>query len=204
MNRWTYSADWIRDDATAELFIKTMADWLAIRKWEVEATLRYSAKTLKLETLDQVTWDLDLLPVSVRDTQVTNLAPSLVAGGALLDGMHYYVVTALDPNGEGKASDEISVDVDDMSGYRARYLEWDPLDGATKYRIYRGETTGTYAGYYETAYPYLTDTGAAFTGTTSPPVSAGAFFISNLIDYGLKGGGRVKMNFHLCPWIFLE
>jgi hypothetical protein len=201
VRRWTYDANWIRDDATAELFIKTMADWLSIRKWEVEATLWYSAKTLKLEVLDQVTWNLDLLPVSVRDQAVTDLDGIGTDGGSL-SGTVYYVVCAYDPNGEGKVSNERPVNLA-ATGSTATSLAWSPIPGATKYRIHRGTSSGTYAGYYETTNTYFTDTGAAFTGTTAAPISAGAFFISNVIDYGLKGGGRVKMSFHLVPYIFL-
>lgn len=203
VNRWTYDADWIRDDTTAEYFIKTMADWLALRKWEVEATLWYSAKTLKLEPLDQVTWNLDLLPISIRDVQVSDLAGSDGAGGALADDTYYYVISGVDAHGEGKISNEATVVVSGQSGAGSVELNCTALPDILKYRVYRGTASGTYGGYYETDTLPFTDTGAAFDGTTACHTSANAFFISNVVDYGLKGGGRIKMNFHLCPYVFL-
>jgi hypothetical protein len=96
VRRWVYNANWIRSDATAEKFIKLMADWLAIRKWEVEATLWYTPDTLKLEAMDQVVWDLDLLPASVSGTSgffVTNIVDRGIREGKL--DMNFMLVPAI-------------------------------------------------------------------------------------------------------------
>jgi hypothetical protein len=203
VRRWTWNSDWIADDTTAELFIKLMADWLAIRRWEVEATLWYNATTLKLEAMDQVTWDLDLLPISIRNEQVADLAGTPVtSGGSLADDTYYYVVTAIDPYGEGKLSNETAETITGGGGAGKVNLTWTDIADATLYRVYRGTTSGSYTGYYETATNSFTDTGAAFDGTGEPLTVPCAFFISNVIDYGLKGGGRIKMSFQSCPLFF--
>ena len=203
VRRWTYDAPWIRDDATAELFIKFMADWLAIRKWEVDALLHYTAKTLKLEVMDQVDWNLDLLPASLRDEQATNLAATQGSGGTLADGTYYYVVTTTDRYGVGKKCAQLTAVVIGGGGTAVLNLTWGAVAGATGYRIYRATVSGTYSGYLTSTTNSKTDTGAALTGTSAPPAGSAAFFITRVVDYGLKGGSRVRMSFILCPYIFL-
>ena len=202
VRRWTYDAPWIREDATAELFIKFVADWLAIRKWEIDALLHYTAKTLKLEVMDQVTWNLDLLPASMRDEQVTDLAAAQGSGGTLANGTYYYVVTVTDRYGEGKKCAELTAVVASGGGTAVLDLTWSAVAGATGYRIYRATVSGTYTGYLTSATNSKTDTGAALTLGT-PPSGSAAFFITRVVDYGLKGGSRVRMSFILCPYIFL-
>jgi len=80
IERWTYSAPWIRSDTTAELFLKVMANWLALRKWQVRATLIYNALTLKFELMDTCFWNITLLPSAIR-TNSGFLITKLVDGG---------------------------------------------------------------------------------------------------------------------------
>ena len=188
VRRWTYNSDWIRDDTTAELFIKLMADWLAFRKWGVEATLPYNTRTLQLEIGDQVKWNLSLLPVSIRDVKVSGLtATGYTTGGTLAADDYYYVITATDKYGETQASVQKTATV--ASGTTGRVeLTWTALTGATGYRIYRSTTSGgfTSESYYDIASgatTSYTDTGAAASGTGTAPANAVGFFVTNLVYY---------------------
>lgn len=78
--RWTYNAPWIRSDTTAELFLKVMANWLTIRKWQINATLLYNGLTLKYELMDTCFWNVTLLPSAIR-TNVGFLITKLTDGG---------------------------------------------------------------------------------------------------------------------------
>lgn len=80
VERWTYSANWIRSDTTAELFLKVMANWLALRKWHIRATLIYNALTLKFELVDTCFWNITLLPSAIRSA-TGFLITKLVDGG---------------------------------------------------------------------------------------------------------------------------
>jgi hypothetical protein len=80
VNQWTFDADWIRDDATAELFIKVMMNWLARKKWIFSATLLYTENTLSLELGDRIKITHTLLPSSVSNTRQF-IVTRLVDGG---------------------------------------------------------------------------------------------------------------------------
>jgi hypothetical protein len=198
--RWTFDAPWIRDAATAELFLKMTADWLCIRKWEIVATLRYSDDTLALEVGDQALWDTDLLPISVRDKQVTDLAGQQDVGGLLANGPYYYVVTALDIQGQGRASNEILVTVTNGEGMNV--LNWSELQGASKYRVYRGATSSGESVYWETTDHSFIDSGNVEGTPGTPPAVSPAFFVTNVVDGGISGGCRLQMKFLLCPTVF--
>jgi hypothetical protein len=196
--RYPFNSNWIRDDATADLFLKTIADWLAIRKWEVQATLPYGADSLSLEALDQVLWNIDLLPVSVRNATVTGLVFSEdLGGGSLAAGDYYYRVAPVDNYGEGKACAEVKATV---SASGQPLLIWNPMTGATKYRLY-GRTTGSQDRYWETTGHALSDNGGAGTAGTPRTVAPG-FFVTDIVDDGLRGGQLLKMQFVACPTIF--
>jgi len=174
---------------------------LAIRKWEIQTTLLYSGDTLKLEVLDQVLWDLDLLPMSVRNNLVTGVgAAAGTSGGSLADGAYYYVVTAVDPYGENKKSAEVCGVIVGGGGNGKVTVTWSALAGASKYRVY-GRTTGAENLYFETTNLSYVDTGAAGTAGT-PPAVASAFFVTNVVDEGIAGGCKLAMKFMLCPTIF--
>jgi hypothetical protein len=80
IERWTFDANWIRADATAELFIKFMANWLTDRKYQIAATLNYTSNSLKLELADSVLWTHDLLPAAISTTNAF-MVTRLVDGG---------------------------------------------------------------------------------------------------------------------------
>ena len=185
VQRMTYDADWIRDDATAELFIKFLVDWLAFRKWFVEAKLWFNPTTMRLELMDQVKWSLSLLPVSLTDSRIQGLtAVGSITGGSLAADDYYYVITATDIHGETQASIQKTGTV--ASGTTGSVaLAWTALTGATGYRVYRSTTSGDFASapYYDVATNSLTDTGAAADGTGTPPGNGVAWFVTNLIYY---------------------
>lgn len=65
-NRLTLDCDWIRDDATAELLIKWLAEWLCYRKYIVEFETA-GLDHIDLELGDQVKIDHTLLPDGVSN-----------------------------------------------------------------------------------------------------------------------------------------
>jgi hypothetical protein len=102
----------------------------------------------------------------------------LATGGTLAAGTYYYVVTAVNANGETTVSNEVSVPATGTTS--SVTLNWQPAGsgnfGPTGYRIYRGTAAGgenaligTVAGTVLT----FTDTGAAGSVAT-PPTSSGA------------------------------
>ena len=202
VREWVFESSGIRDEATAELFIKTMADWLAIRKWEVHATLLYGATTLAIEHGDQVLFDadVDILPISARNTLVDNVAAVPGSAGVLDDDTYYYVVTAVDKYGETKLSAEVNATTTAGAGMGSVAISWDELEGANKYRVY-GRTTGSQSLYKETASTSLVDDGSAWTAGT-PPTVAPAFFVTRIRDGGPRNGGKLVVEFVLCPVVF--
>jgi hypothetical protein len=91
--------------------------------------------------------------------------------GTLAPGTYYYIASAVSEHGESGAFGEKRVVVSAANNQVA--ISFFPMtaDGF-KRRIYRGETSGIYDGYFETALnsnATFTDTGAAFTALKSPP-----------------------------------
>jgi hypothetical protein len=80
MRPWTSDSYWIRSKAVADLFLKLMANWLAIQKWMFSATMLYTANTLKLEMADKIKITNDLLPSTVSNTRQF-IVTRLVDGG---------------------------------------------------------------------------------------------------------------------------
>jgi hypothetical protein len=201
VNPWIYNADSIRDDATAKLFIKFMADWLAMRKWEIEATLWYSEKTLTLEVGDEVKWVLNLLPVSMQDKRVLGVtATPSTASGSLVAGTYYYRVTALDAYGETMASAQVSA-ILGATGHID--ISWTALSGAYSYRVW-GREDYTQNSYWSVpSGTTLADTRQAFDDSDQEiPIFPASFIITRIVDYGLKGGHKLKLNFQQIPQIF--
>lgn len=92
--------------------------------------------------------------------------PTTTSGGSLAAGTYYYVITALNAEGETTASNEKSIAVA-VNG--EVLLSWAAVTGATGYRVYRGTGAGAENVYYapgnQTTY---TDTGAV-SSAGSPP-----------------------------------
>lgn len=108
---------------------------------------------------------------------IGNLAPPVqsavvgsATGGTLAAATYYYVVTALNAQGETLKSNETSYVAGGATS--SVTVAWTAVAGATGYRIYRGTASTVENVYYSvagTAVSFL-DTGAANTGGT-PPVS---------------------------------
>lgn len=94
------------------------------------------------------------------------VSASATDGGSLTSGTYYYVVTALNNNGETVASAEVSADVDGSST-TAVEVSWNSVPGATKYRVY-GRASGAQDTYWETTSTTFTDTAGAGTSGTPP------------------------------------
>ncbi|MDD5088912.1 MAG: hypothetical protein PHI18_08975 [bacterium] len=63
VNKWEYTAEWIRDDATAELFLKWIIWRFTQRRHEVSFTAPLSA--LALELCDEAKFTHDLMPAAM-------------------------------------------------------------------------------------------------------------------------------------------
>jgi uncharacterized phage protein gp47/JayE len=93
------------------------------------------------------------------------------SGGVIPAGTYYYRVTAIGPNGETIASNEVTVTLTGTTSSVA--LNWDDYPGATDYRVYRSSTPDNEAlmhvlGSSTSAY---TDTGAAVPSTDLVPTN---------------------------------
>jgi hypothetical protein len=105
------------------------------------------------------------------------LAIGSSTGGTLAAGEYYYVVTAVNANGETTVSNEASVTV---AGSSSVVLDWQQAGanyfGPTGYKIYRGTASGAeneLIGTVSSTTLTFTDTGA--TGTSAkPPTTSGA------------------------------
>jgi hypothetical protein len=102
-----------------------------------------------------------------------NVMASLVAGGSLLVGTNYYYeVTAVGAGGETVAAGEASV-TPTAAGTQMANITWSAVAGATSYRIYRSNTSGSYvtpslAGTSTTT--TFNDAGVALTAGAPPAV----------------------------------
>lgn len=99
--------------------------------------------------------------------------------GGTLNNVHYFVkITALNAAGETTGSPELDVNVTDAGDTNSVQLSWDPVTGATGYRVYYGLSTGAQDKYYEvngTSFTLTVDGGAADTvPTTNTATSASA------------------------------
>ncbi|HEX4526420.1 MAG TPA: hypothetical protein VH108_06715, partial [Gaiellaceae bacterium] len=67
---------------------------------------------------------------------------AVTSGGGLADGTYYYKVSATFASGESLPSTEKKVDLSGGGGSGRVVLNWDAVDGATGYKIYRDSTSG--------------------------------------------------------------
>jgi hypothetical protein len=102
------------------------------------------------------------------------------SGGTLTSRTYYYVVTALDSNDLSSAkSNEVSCTVSNPTT-NACQISWSPVPGATKYRVWRGISSGGENRYFETTSTSYTDTGAAGTSRTPPLFPTSAYFAGSV------------------------
>jgi hypothetical protein len=114
--------------------------------------------------------------LSVSDLPVGALAPSgvratpVVGGGTFAAGTVFYVITATNGAGESMRSQEVGATVV-LNG--SVVLAWDPVAGATSYKVYRGTASlGENVFFAPGAATTLTDTGTAGTGGSPPALPA--------------------------------
>jgi hypothetical protein len=95
--------------------------------------------------------------------------PTVSGGGALPAGRYSYRVTSLNANGESDFGKNSGIDVNVHSPDSAATISWNPIEGATAYRIYRSENGGPpgYLATVEAPGTSFTDTGA--TAPSGPP-----------------------------------
>jgi hypothetical protein len=99
------------------------------------------------------------------------LTLSTSSGGSLAAGTYYYTVTAVDGSGgQTLASPESTIAT--TGGSSLVTLSWAAVNGATKYYVYRGTTSGGENVYYTTKTNSYIDTGATSTSGTPPSIAS--------------------------------
>jgi hypothetical protein len=113
-------------------------------------------------------------------TPPSGLSVSTTTGGNWsATGTYYYVVTALDPNNLSSAkSTEVSCTISATS--EACVISWNSVSGATKYRVWRGTSSGGENQYFETTTTSYTDTGTTGTSGTPPSAPTSAYLAGNV------------------------
>ena len=112
------------------------------------------------------------------------VAATAMSGGALPPGTYSYRVVARGSTGQGAtgrstASAEVSTMVSSDDG--AVRLQWQPVSGASEYRVY-GRTAGAQAIYWTVTSAEFTDTGAAGTAEAVPTSAGTVWTVKNLFE----------------------
>jgi len=101
----------------------------------------------------------------------TGVTASTSTGGTL-NGTYYYKVSASDGVGWTILSSEVSQTVDGGTTAGTINVSWSAVTGATKYRVWRGTSSGGQNQYYETTATSISDNGSlTFTSGTPPTVT---------------------------------
>lgn len=89
--------------------------------------------------------------------QVANVAATAGAAGTLDDDQYFVTVVAVDRNGDtGTAGTEDSDTTAAGAGLGSVSVAWDATTNASSYRVYVGQATGDYLGYFNaTASPFV-------------------------------------------------
>jgi hypothetical protein len=138
-------------------------------------------------------WDMNLirfvngsmLPIGGWNKLTAQPAPPVQAntststsGGTLAAGTYYYVVTAYNGGGETLASNEKSQVTTGSTS--SNVISWATVNGATGYRVYRGTAAAGENVYYDVGLVLTyTDTNAAVTGTSPPPIAPAAWALDS-------------------------
>jgi hypothetical protein len=133
-------------------------------------------------------------PMSWRDPIIStpqNPSGAALSGGTLAPGSYAYRIVARRGVGQGTigrstASAEATVSVT-VSASAVR-LTWQPVAGATEYRVY-GRSAGAQREYWTVNGTVFTDTGAAGTAETVPTSPGTVWTVKNLFE--LKNARRV-------------
>lgn len=137
-------------------------------------------------------WSGNAIPVGAIAAAPVQASAVAASGGSLANGTTYYwVVTALNANGETVKSNEQSLAISNPNNTGT--ISWAAVTNATSYKVYRSTSTGTYGATSlvgSTSGVTLNDTGAALSSGT-PPGSSTAVGDTVTID---KEGARLKYN----------
>lgn len=110
-------------------------------------------------------------------------------GGTFATGTYYWTVTASNAVGESPRSSEVAAALDSSSP--SAELSWNPVVGATAYKVYRGTAPGsedTVVATITSGATMYTDTGTAGTPATPPPAAPPRW------QYSYDGGGRINLD----------
>jgi hypothetical protein len=111
-------------------------------------------------------------------------------GGTFAAGTYYWVVTAVNHNGETTAGDEDSAVLTGSTG--SADLVWDEVEGALSYKIYRGTSPGSENILVAEGVTGLTYTDTNAPGTSeTPPVSNTA---SSFVGSAAFSGGSITVS----------
>jgi hypothetical protein len=114
------------------------------------------------------------------------------SGGALTSGTHYFRVVALMATGTRVANSAPSAEVKaTVSSSGSVTVSWSKVNGADKYRVYRGTSAGGQTKYIETTALSLSYKGSGEASGT-PPSSGTKWVVKNTLE--LKNAQRVTVD----------
>ena len=149
------------------------------------------SEAIQLGSGSKIAFELPLVSVN---------SPSSLGAGTLPAATYFYVVTAIDVNGdETYISNEISLTIDGVT-QKSIQVDWDILSGAASYRVYRGVATGAQTEY--TAVPssiFIDDDGSLVYSTAPPPTSNTALKVTlgnDGLGYNITPTSAKPFNFY--------
>ena len=104
----------------------------------------------------------------------TGLTASTLATGTL-NGTYFYKVSAGDGSGWTTLSSEVNKSVDGGVTTGTIKLTWNAVDGASIYRVWRGNAADNETAYNDTTSLTLSDTGSLTFTTATPPTTTNAY-----------------------------
>jgi hypothetical protein len=145
---------------------------------------------------DDITFRYNLVsrPMSWRDPIIStpqNPSGTSTSGGALAPGTYAYRVVARRAVGQGtigRSTPSVEVTVPVSAPASAVQVRWQPVAGATEYRVY-GRSAGAEDAFWTVTGTEFTDTGAAGTAGAVPTSPGTVWTVKNLFE--LKSARRV-------------
>lgn len=139
-------------------------------------------------------------PMSWRDpilAEPAGLRTSAEGGGSLAAGRYGYRVVAHGPSGQGRtarstASAEVTASVVSAGG--AVRIQWNPVDGATEYRLY-GRTPGGQEAYWRVTATEFVDSGSPGTPEAVPTSAGTVWTVKNIFE--LKNARNVVVEYNV-------
>jgi len=113
--------------------------------------------------------------LAIELSSPSGLSATTSASGTL-NGTYYYKVSASDGVGwTTLSSEEVSATVDGGTTAGTITVSWSAVTGATKYRVWRGTSSGNQTEYYETTSTSINDDGSLTYTSATPPSSTTAY-----------------------------